>query len=102
MLLPGKSHIGLTSTDPVLLDKAFTGVYSAWAAIIAVLSLQAHPNPNPHLLAVQIHSTPPTLPHIVSQFARTIALGAAIGDFAFKMINGKEVDMVEQLHSPPP
>ena len=46
------------ATHPEILDRAFAGVYSGWAGIIAVLKLQ---------------------------FARTIALGAAIGDFLYKI-----------------
>lgn len=52
-----KARIVLVSTDPVIVNKAFKGVYSGWAAIIAVLKLE---------------------------FAKTIALGSAIGDFLNK------------------
>ena len=52
-----KLLIVATATDPEVLDRAFAGVYSGWAGIVAVLKLQ---------------------------FARTIALGSAIGDFLYK------------------
>ena len=54
-LLARKTKLVFTATDPLVLDTAFKGVYSGWAAVIAVLKLQ---------------------------FARTVALGSAIGDFA--------------------
>lgn len=57
-LVQRKMLIVATSTDPDVMDRAFSGVYTGWAAIIAVLKLQ---------------------------FARTIALGSAIGDFLYKM-----------------
>jgi len=52
-LLARKARLVLSSTDPNLLDQSFKGVYSSWAAVIAVLKVR---------------------------FAQTVALGAAIGD----------------------
>ena len=58
-LLARKTKLVFTATDPLVLDTAFKGIYSGWAAVIAVLKLQ---------------------------FARTVALGSAIGDFATKAL----------------
>ena len=52
-LLARKARLILSSTDPNLLDKGFKGVYSSWAAVIAVLKIR---------------------------FAQTVALGASIGN----------------------
>merc|ERR1712070_470222 len=52
-----KVHLALVSVDPNQLNGAMEGLYTGWIAVVAVLKVQ---------------------------FAKTIALGAAIGAFIFK------------------
>ena len=54
-----KIRVVLSATDPKILDHGIKGCYTGWTAIIAVLKLQ---------------------------FAKMIALGAAIGDFLIKFV----------------
>jgi hypothetical protein len=58
-LVKRRQRIVMTATDPVVLDKGFKGIYSAWLAVIAVLKLK---------------------------FAQIIALGAACGDFVADLL----------------
>eukprot|EP00616_Rhizochromulina_sp_CCMP1243_P016807 CAMPEP_0118975282 /NCGR_PEP_ID=MMETSP1173-20130426/15329_1 /TAXON_ID=1034831 /ORGANISM="Rhizochromulina marina cf, Strain CCMP1243" /LENGTH=361 /DNA_ID=CAMNT_0006925147 /DNA_START=57 /DNA_END=1142 /DNA_ORIENTATION=- len=51
-----KAHIALTTCDPDKLNGAIQGIYTGWVGVIAVLKIQ---------------------------FAKTIALGSAIGDFLY-------------------
>jgi len=55
-LVMRKAHIALTTCDPDKLNGALTGLYTGWIGVVAVLKVQ---------------------------FAKTIALGAAIGDFMY-------------------
>jgi hypothetical protein len=59
-LLKRKIHVALRATDPKIVNDSLKGIYGAWSAVIACLKLE---------------------------FARTIALGSAIGDFIHKLAN---------------
>lgn len=55
-----KARLVMSATDPAVLNKAFTGVYTAWAAVVAVLKLQ---------------------------FAWMISLASAMGEYLFNLVN---------------
>mmetsp|Transcript_71313 Transcript_71313/g.143557 ORF Transcript_71313/g.143557 Transcript_71313/m.143557 type:complete len:388 (-) Transcript_71313:783-1946(-) len=68
-----KGRLVLTATDPSTLNKGFQGLYTAWVAIIGVLKLQ---------------------------FAKTIALGSAIGDFLVTWMTIPCTNLLSHLLSP--
>jgi len=59
-LVVRKLKIAVTAADPELIDGALQGVYAGWIGVVAVLKVD---------------------------FAKTIALGAAIGDFLYKTVS---------------
>ena len=58
-LVVRKLKIAVTASDPELINGALQGIYSGWIGVVAVLKVE---------------------------FAKTIALGAAIGDFLYKTV----------------
>ena len=67
-LVGRKTRLFFAETNPVVLDRGFKGVYTAWAGVVAALKIQ---------------------------FAMIIALGATIGDFLGKLLSKPLTPLLE-------
>lgn len=65
-----KMNLAVTAMDPKKVNSAMQGIYSGWIGVVAVLKVQ---------------------------YAKTIALGAAIGDFAYNSVLGPTTAVLSHL-----